>query len=131
MSICMFNRYNSFVRFWYLWKYFSNMLFDIPLSLMFWCQILLFQAPDEEFEEHLRHLIGEKCSGDKNEVRAFLWSNTVDEWHSPVLIEWVCCFSLTLDLTILRPLALTPWMISPDEGERHTCYVFFLSIWLF
>ncbi|KAG5584264.1 hypothetical protein H5410_044698 [Solanum commersonii] len=25
-------------------------------------------APDEEFEEHLRHLIGEKCSGDKNEI---------------------------------------------------------------
>ncbi|XP_055812138.1 uncharacterized protein LOC129882039 isoform X2 [Solanum dulcamara] len=25
-------------------------------------------APDEEFEEHLRHLIGEKCSGDKNEM---------------------------------------------------------------
>ncbi|XP_049400842.1 uncharacterized protein LOC125864802 [Solanum stenotomum] len=25
-------------------------------------------APDEEFEEHLRHLIGEKCTGDKNEM---------------------------------------------------------------
>lgn len=26
------------------------------------------QAPDEEFEEYLRHLIGEKCTGDRNEV---------------------------------------------------------------
>ncbi|XP_019152226.1 PREDICTED: FAD synthase isoform X2 [Ipomoea nil] len=25
-------------------------------------------APDEEFEEYLRHLIGEKCTGDKNEM---------------------------------------------------------------
>nr|XP_016438579.1 PREDICTED: FAD synthase-like [Nicotiana tabacum] len=25
-------------------------------------------APDEEFEEHLRHLIAEKCTGDKNEM---------------------------------------------------------------
>uniref|UniRef100_M1CQA8 FAD synthase n=2 Tax=Solanum tuberosum TaxID=4113 RepID=M1CQA8_SOLTU len=29
-------------------------------------------APDEEFEEHLRHLIGEKCTGDKNEVKSLL-----------------------------------------------------------
>lgn len=28
----------------------------------------LIQAPDEDFEEYLRHLIGEKCTGDRNEV---------------------------------------------------------------
>lgn len=26
------------------------------------------QAPDEEFEEYLRHLIGDHCTGDRNEV---------------------------------------------------------------
>ena len=28
----------------------------------------LTQAPDEEFEEYLRHLIGDHCTGDRNEV---------------------------------------------------------------
>ncbi|XP_022888661.1 uncharacterized protein LOC111404139 isoform X2 [Olea europaea var. sylvestris] len=28
----------------------------------------LSKAPDEEFEEYLRHLIGEKCTGDRNEM---------------------------------------------------------------
>lgn len=31
----------------------------------------LIQAPDEEFEEYLRHLIGEKCTGDRNEVTLY------------------------------------------------------------
>lgn len=55
---------------------------------MFWCQIFLLQAPDEEFEEHLRHLIGEKCSGDKNEVSAFFKSNTVDK--NDIALLYLC-----------------------------------------
>lgn len=30
------------------------------------------QAPDEEFEEYLRHLISEQCTGDRNEVSSGL-----------------------------------------------------------
>lgn len=38
--------------------------------------VLLFslKAPDEEFEEYLRHILGERCTGDRNEVTCCLLS---------------------------------------------------------
>lgn len=42
-------------------------MFVVPsLLCRFSCSI--FQAPDEEFEEHLNHLIGDEFTGNRNEV---------------------------------------------------------------
>ena len=73
----------------------------------------LMQAPDEEFEEYLRHIIGDQCTGDRNEVIYFrksklfweLWMFLLRHFgcetnlhfgyqgfHSPqVLLYWLKC----------------------------------------
>jgi hypothetical protein len=53
-----------------------RLTFYYQLLLIYHCNFvsvgdLLVQAPDEEFEEYLRHIISDQCIGDRNEVICF------------------------------------------------------------
>lgn len=74
------------------------------IKLGFFFFFSLSQAPDEEFEEHLRHLIGDQCTGDRNEVTKLLRS-----YACLLLFFYLLCFllnlciSVTLSSTYARP----------------------------
>lgn len=45
-------------------------MYAVRVLLLLLSTISFFlKAPDEEFEEYLRHLLGERCTGDRNEVK--------------------------------------------------------------
>ncbi|PHT36676.1 hypothetical protein CQW23_24376 [Capsicum baccatum] len=48
-------------------------------------------APDEEFEKHLRHLIGEKCTGDKNEMALLPEGITELLHHEQLSVPMIKC----------------------------------------
>ncbi|CAI9783160.1 unnamed protein product [Fraxinus pennsylvanica] len=48
-------------------------------------------APDEEFEEYLRHLIGEKCTGDRNEMAQLPEGITELLHHEQLLVPLIKC----------------------------------------
>jgi hypothetical protein len=53
-----------------------RLTFYYQLLLIYHCNFvsvgdMLMQAPDEEFEEYLRHIISDQCIGDRNEVICF------------------------------------------------------------
>ncbi|XP_063949419.1 uncharacterized protein LOC108223549 isoform X2 [Daucus carota subsp. sativus] len=51
-------------------------------------------APDEEFEEYLRHLIGEKCSGDRNEMAQLPEGITELLHHEKLLMPLIKCLNV-------------------------------------
>ncbi|KAF3673096.1 putative pentatricopeptide repeat-containing protein, mitochondrial-like [Capsicum annuum] len=53
-------------------------------------------APDEEFEEHLRHLIGEKCSGDKNEMALLPEGITELLHHEQLRVPLIKCHNVII-----------------------------------
>ncbi|KAI3447554.1 hypothetical protein Pfo_004219 [Paulownia fortunei] len=48
-------------------------------------------APDEEFEEYLRHLIGERCTGDRNEMAQLPESITELMHHEKLSVPLIKC----------------------------------------
>ncbi|XP_058077649.1 uncharacterized protein LOC131226016 isoform X2 [Magnolia sinica] len=58
-------------------------------------------APDEEFEEHLRHLIGDQCTGDRNEIKCenviILSATNVTELDK----QWNCLLELSSNSGLL------------------------------
>ncbi|KAL3825862.1 hypothetical protein ACJIZ3_021891 [Penstemon smallii] len=48
-------------------------------------------APDEEFEEYLRHLIGEKCTGDRNEMAQLPEGITELVHHEKLAVPLIKC----------------------------------------
>nr|GMC79637.1 FAD synthase-like [Ipomoea batatas] len=51
-------------------------------------------APDEEFEEYLRHLIGEKCTGDKNEMAQLPEGITELLHHERMTVPLIKCHNV-------------------------------------
>ncbi|XP_074369022.1 uncharacterized protein LOC141709031 [Apium graveolens] len=51
-------------------------------------------APDEEFEEYLRHLIGEKCTGDRNEMAQLPEGITELLHHEKLLTPLIKCLNV-------------------------------------
>ncbi|CAN6576636.1 unnamed protein product [Malus baccata var. baccata] len=47
-------------------------------------------APDEEFEEYLRHLIGDQCTGDRNEMALLPEGITELLHHEKLIVPLVC-----------------------------------------
>lgn len=48
-------------------------------------------APDEEFEEHVRHIYGEKCTGDRNEMAQLPEGITELLHHEKLLVPLIKC----------------------------------------
>lgn len=92
---------------WHNWEWTENFF---PFAF---CQLAkkitlalkLQQAPDEEFEEYLRHLIGEHCTGDRNEVISILtWmfgfgSVVINRCF---LFRWLSCLRGSLNYYITK-----------------------------
>ncbi|CAK9177726.1 unnamed protein product [Ilex paraguariensis] len=57
-------------------------------------------APDEEFEEYLRHLIGEKCAGDRNEMAQLPEGITELLHHEKLPVPLVCVQDPTSDAIV-------------------------------
>lgn len=53
-------------------------------------------APDEEFEEYLRHLIGEKCTGDKNEMAQLPEGITELLHHEKLPVPLIKCLNVII-----------------------------------
>lgn len=49
------------------------------------------KAPDEEFEEYLRHLIGERCTGDRNEMAQLPEGITELMHHDKLRVPLIKC----------------------------------------
>lgn len=68
------------------------------------------QAPDEEFEEYLRHLISEQCTGDRNEVSSVLriiflmYLYIVKEYKLKFIASDLLCYGLSSFDTLLLPV---------------------------
>ncbi|XP_010241789.1 PREDICTED: uncharacterized protein LOC104586309 isoform X2 [Nelumbo nucifera] len=58
-------------------------------------------APDEEFEEYLRHLISDQCTGDRNEIKCrnviILTATNITELNK----QWDCLIDLTSSTGLL------------------------------
>ncbi|CDP06784.1 unnamed protein product [Coffea canephora] len=53
-------------------------------------------APDEEFEEYLRHLIGEKCTGDRNEMAQLPEGITELLHHEQLPVPLIKCHNVII-----------------------------------
>jgi molybdopterin-biosynthesis enzyme MoeA-like protein len=53
-------------------------------------------APDEDFEEYLRHLIGEKCTGDRNEMAQLPEGITELLHHGKLPVPLIKCKNVTV-----------------------------------
>ncbi|XP_052171901.1 uncharacterized protein LOC127787877 isoform X2 [Diospyros lotus] len=53
-------------------------------------------APDEEFEEYLRHLIGEKCTGDRNEMAQLPEGITELLHHEKLPVPLIKCLNVII-----------------------------------
>ncbi|KAK1400191.1 Phosphoadenosine phosphosulfate (PAPS) reductase family protein [Heracleum sosnowskyi] len=76
-------------------------------------------APDEEFEEYLRHLIGEKCTGDRNEMAQLPEGITELLHHEKLLMPLIKC----LNVIILSATNITELDVQWDclvELTRHS-----------
>lgn len=51
-------------------------------------------APDEEFEEHLRHLIGDQCTGDRNEMALLPEGITELLHHEKLAVPLIKCHNV-------------------------------------
>lgn len=65
------------------------------LSLLCRFSFSIFQAPDEEFEEHLNHLMGDEFTGDRNEVINLMWGQKMPShvlYEISTILLWLCLF---------------------------------------
>jgi hypothetical protein len=53
-------------------------------------------APDEEFEEYLRHLIGDKCTGDQNEMAQLPEGITDLLHHDKLPVPLIKCLNVII-----------------------------------
>uniref|UniRef100_A0A5B7AXI5 FAD synthase n=1 Tax=Davidia involucrata TaxID=16924 RepID=A0A5B7AXI5_DAVIN len=65
-------------------------------------------APDEEFEEYLRHLIGDKCTGDRNEMAQLPEGITELLHHEKLPVPLIKC---------LNVIVLTATNVTELEGQ--------------